>query len=146
MQERVPERPDFSEFDMAFQCVVVTPDVQLFDAQVSQVILPAHDGQMGILTDRAPMLARLGLGQLRVDVAGGASQTFLVDGGVAQMKGDKLTILTKWATSVDKVDADATKAELAEATARVTTDAHGAENRLHDMNKAKAKLALVGQG
>jgi F-type H+-transporting ATPase subunit epsilon len=71
---------------MAFQCVVVTPDVQLFDAQVSQVILPAHDGQMGILTDRAPMLARLGLGQLRVDVAGGASQTFLVDGGVAQKR------------------------------------------------------------
>jgi len=128
---------------MAFKCVLVTPEQQLLDEQAQQVILPVHDGQMGILTDRAPVLAKLGLGQLRVDVVGGKSLTYLVDGGVAQMKGDKLTILTGWATSPDKVDADSTRAELAEATARVPTDPAATQKRQHDIAKAQAKLALV---
>lgn len=79
---------------MSFQCVVVTPEQEVLDQSVKQVILPAYDGQIGILTDRAPMLARLGKGSLRIDPASGASQTFAIEGGVAQMKGNKLTILT----------------------------------------------------
>jgi len=41
---------------MSFHCVVVTPEQQAADETVSQVILPAHDGEIGILTDRAPCL------------------------------------------------------------------------------------------
>ena len=42
---------------MSFQCTVVTPEQQILDETVTQVILPAHDGQMGILTGRAPLHA-----------------------------------------------------------------------------------------
>ena len=48
---------------MSFQCTVVTPEEQAFDAQVTQAILPAHDGLVGILTDRAPLLVKLGTGR-----------------------------------------------------------------------------------
>ena len=47
---------------MAFQCVIVTPEQQALDESVTQAILPAHDGLIGILTDRAPLLVKLGLG------------------------------------------------------------------------------------
>src|SRR5881275_1057090 len=79
---------------MAFRCVVVTPEQQALDESVTQVILPAHDGQIGILTGRAPLLVKLSVGPLRVDLAGGQQKTFFIDGGIGQMKDNLLTILT----------------------------------------------------
>ena len=38
---------------MAFHVVIVTPEQQVLDESVSQAILPAHDGEIGVLTDRA---------------------------------------------------------------------------------------------
>jgi F0F1-type ATP synthase epsilon subunit len=80
---------------MSFRCVIVTPEQQELDESASQVILPAHDGQIGILTDRAPLLVKLGKGLLRVDLPAGQKKFFQVRGGVAQMKDNKLTILTE---------------------------------------------------
>lgn len=79
---------------MAFQCVLVTPEQQLLDETITQAILPAHDGLVGILTDRAPLLVKLGTGPLRIDQSGKPSRQFKVSGGVAQMKDNRLTILT----------------------------------------------------
>ena len=79
---------------MAFKCVVVTPEQQMFDETITQAIVPAHDGQIGILTDRAPLLVKLGTGELRLDLAGGQSRRFTINGGIAQMKDNVLTILT----------------------------------------------------
>jgi F-type H+-transporting ATPase subunit epsilon len=86
---------------MSFKCVVVTPEQELLDQSVKQVILPAYDGQIGILTNRAAMLAKLGKGPLRIDPDSGPSQTFNVEGGVAQMKDNKLTILAAKLTSAN---------------------------------------------
>lgn len=79
---------------MAFACVVVTPEQQLLDESLNQAIIPASDGLLGILTHRAPLLARLGKGPLRLDLASGQRKTYQIEGGVAQMKDNKLTILT----------------------------------------------------
>ena len=77
---------------MSFQCTVVTPEAETFNGTVSQAILPAHDGLLGILTDRSPLLVKLGTGPLRLDVSGSAKQFFFINGGIAQMKDNKLTI------------------------------------------------------
>ncbi len=83
---------------MAFQCVVVTPEQQVMDESLTQAIIPAEDGLLGILTHRAPLLAKLGKGPLRLDLASGQKKTFRIDGGIAQMKDNRLTILTQVAT------------------------------------------------
>ncbi|MEM1012302.1 MAG: F0F1 ATP synthase subunit epsilon, partial [Planctomycetota bacterium] len=66
--------------------------------QVRGVVLPAHDGLVGILTGRAPMLVKLGTGELRAEVTSGTSRQFSISGGVAQMKDNKLVVLTEQAT------------------------------------------------
>jgi len=129
---------------MAFNCVIVTPEKQLLDEKVSQVILPAHDGEMGILTGRAPILVKLGIGRLRADVITGGSRSYYVEGGVAQMKGEKLTIITDNAIPVDELDADAAKAELDAATARQVQDQAGATARARDIQRAQVKQRLAG--
>ena len=100
---------------MAFNCVVVTPEEQVIDQPVSQVVFPAHDGQIGILTDRAPLLAKIGVGELRLTPTNGQTKSFFVDGGIAQMKDNKLTVLTTQAIPVEELSAETARAELAEA-------------------------------
>lgn len=129
---------------MAFNCVIVTPEEQVLDQQVSQVIFPAYDGKIGILTDRAPLLAKLGVGALRLDPAGSGQQlTFFVDGGIAQMKDNKLTVLTNEATPVDRLTQEDARAALAEATARKTTDEKSFTDRQHQLDRARAMAELA---
>ncbi len=129
---------------MSFQCTVVTPEQQVLDETVTQAILPAHDGQIGILTSRAPLLVKLGAGALRVDVAGGQSRTWFVDGGIAQMKGNKLTVLTDEATPATEIDAETARAEYAEALARIPTDDKTKKDRDRAMQRARAKQMVAG--
>jgi F-type H+-transporting ATPase subunit epsilon len=130
---------------MAFQCTVVTPEQQVLDETVTQVILPAHDGQLGILTGHAPVLVKLGTGSLRVDVQGGQHRTFFVDGGVAQMKSNRLTVLTDQATPAAELNAEAAKAEYAEAQAIVPTNDRSRQDRARALKRARAKQALAGR-
>jgi F-type H+-transporting ATPase subunit epsilon len=130
---------------MSFQCTIVTPEQQALDEKAEQVILPAHDGQIGILTDRAPILVKLGVGPLRVDSTGGKQRFFLVDGGVAQMKENKLTILTTIAVPSAEISADTARAEYAEAEAYKAPDAKAATDRQRRMERARAAQALAGK-
>jgi len=130
---------------MAFQCVLVTPEQQVLDETITQAIMPAHDGQIGILTGRSPLLVKLGTGTLRVDLSGGQQRFFVVDGGVAQMKENKLTILSTDAAPAGAINAETARAELAEAEARKPTDTKSAQDRQHQMARAKAKLAVAGK-
>src|SRR2546430_1732733 len=129
---------------MSFQCVLVTPEQQVLDETVTQAILPAHDGEIGILTGRSPLLIKLGIGSLRVDLAAGQSRYYFVDGGVAQMKDKKLTFLSTDAAPASAINAESARAEYAEAEARKPTDAKTAADRQHQMERARAKQALAG--
>ena len=127
---------------MSFKCVVVTPEQQVIDETVTQVILPAWDGLIGIETNRAPLLVKLGVGPLRVDQPGKGSQHFLIEGGVAQMKDNLLTVLTKKATPASELDAETARAELAEATAkRITADPKSFEERQTDLARLLAQTS-----
>jgi F-type H+-transporting ATPase subunit epsilon len=130
---------------MAFHCVIVTPEHQILDERVSQVILPAHDGEMGILSGRAPILVKLGVGRLRVDVAGGRSASFFVDGGVAQMKDDRLTVLTDDAVPVEELDPAAARTEMDAATALAADTPAAAAERNHAIERARAKQRLAAR-
>ena len=130
---------------MAFQCTLVTPEQQVLDEQVTQAIVPAHDGQVGILTDRAPLLVKLGVGELRLDVAGGQRRSFLIDGGVAQMKDNRLTILTDDAIPASEINAEEARAAAAEATAQRITDADSFKQRQHDLRRARAMQQLASR-
>lgn len=122
---------------MSFQCVVVTPEQQVLDEQITQAIVPAHDGQVGILTDRAPLLVKLGLGELRLDLPGGQNRTMFINGGVAQMKDNRLTIVTDEAIAPSDIDAESARAEYAEAQARRAMDEKSATDRQRQLDRAR---------
>ena len=45
--------------------VVVTPEKQVLEETADSIAIPMHDGELGILPDRAPLMCELGIGQMR---------------------------------------------------------------------------------
>lgn len=131
---------------MAFQCTVATPEGLVFDQSVTGAIVPAHDGQIGILTDRAPILLKIGAGELRLHLAGGTDSTLFVAGGVAQMKDNVLTILTDEAVTPAKLDVEAARKTIAENadTATVAVGEAAMASRQRRLDRAKAVLRVTG--
>jgi len=128
---------------MAFNCTVVTPEQKLFEGTIVQAIVPGHDGLVGILTDRAPLLLKLGVGPLRLDAADGRKDFYFVDGGVAQMKDNRLTILTGEATPAGEIDFESARAELERASSMAMATEEAFERRQHEMERARTKQALA---
>ena len=83
-----------------FRCRLITPVAQVLDEQVVHAYVPAWDGYFGVLVDRAPIVAKLGKGELRQDYPGGAaSKSFQVEDGFVQMINNRLTVLATKATA-----------------------------------------------
>jgi F-type H+-transporting ATPase subunit epsilon len=117
-----------------FKTTLITPECIVLDAHVVAAQIPAYDGLVGILVNRAPLLAKLGTGILRLDLAGptggvGDTERFLVSGGYAQMKGDDLTILTNEAIPAAKVSPEMIAAEEARLASVEGVDAQALERR-----------------
>ena len=87
-----------------FQCTLVTPQQQVLDDQVAYASIPAADGLIGVAPDRAPLLVALTNGPLRLDDGEGNSRWFFVGGGFAQMKENRLTLLTDEAVAAADLD------------------------------------------
>ena len=81
-----------------FALSIVTPEQAVLEAEATYANLPAHDGQIGVLENRAPMLVKLGTGSLEARLGDGVTRRFDVDGGFAQMRDNKLTVLCEKAT------------------------------------------------
>lgn len=132
-----------------FQCRLITPTAKVLDEPVTYASVPAWDGLFGVLPGRAPIVAKLGVGELRLDFpdtkgAAGGSRSFVIDEGFAQMVGDRLTILANQAVPVESlVEADA-KADLAKA--EVESGVSEARNRRVAFARVKSRLAHRARG
>lgn len=125
------------------QCSVITPEEKVFESAATAVVLPAHDGQLGILHDRAPLLCELGTGTLRIDTADAGPREFYVDGGFAQVLNNEVTILTERAAAAENISrADAEKA-LAEAKLMSNTGVDAVATRRRAIKRAETQLHLA---
>ncbi len=124
--------------DGPIECSVITPEEKVLEARVSSVVIPAHDGQIGVLKNRAPLLCELGIGVLTVD-----SDLYYVDGGFAQVLDNRVTILTERAAAAGQIDRkDAAKA-LSEAEQLSGTDQRSLDARSKAIARAKVRLKLA---
>lgn len=91
--------------DKQIHIEVITPERQVLSCDAAGVVIPAHDGELGVLHDRAPLMCELGIGQLRYQ-QGGATQRLFIDGGFAQVHDNAVTVLTPRALARDEVTAE----------------------------------------
>lgn len=126
----------------AFKITVVTPAAEVLDQQVEYASIPAHDGQVGIAHLRAPLLAKLGYGKMTLK-SGGGEQAYFIGGGFAQVKDDKLSILTDEAVPAGDLDAGAAQTALDEALTLPGTSEAEREKRDNAVARARAMTAIA---
>jgi F-type H+-transporting ATPase subunit epsilon len=123
-------------------CLVVTPERIVLDDWADFVAIPVFDGELGVLPGRAPLIARLGAGELRTEKAGATARTF-IDGGFVQIRENVITVLTQHALARDEVSREMADHELvlARRTRASTDDEFDAKQRAEDRARAMARIA-----
>lgn len=140
--------------ETAFRLRLVTPSASLLDEPVSYVTLPAYDGLMGFQPGRAPVVVRLGLGEMTVRFSkathGGGDRRYLIDRGFAQMAGDELIVLAESAIPAEQLTASEAEAELTAASAPARraegeSPLDAVDRRRHASDRARLKLRMARQ-
>ncbi|MCF3639385.1 F0F1 ATP synthase subunit epsilon [Rhizobium sp. TRM95111] len=107
----------------SFNFELVSPERLLVSGSVTEVVLPATEGEMTVMANHAPTMTTIKPGVVKVRFADGKTDSFVVFGGFADILPKGCTLLAESAVHVDAFDAaliskriDAAKAELAGAT------------------------------
>src|SRR5438046_6985057 len=87
------------------KCVVVTPERAVLDEPAEFVALPMYDGELGVLPGRAPLIGRLGAGELRLKGGPAGLKRYFVEEGFVQIRDNVVTVLTAKAVEAEKVTA-----------------------------------------
>jgi F-type H+-transporting ATPase subunit epsilon len=86
------------------QVRLVTPDRILVDETADAVELPSKSGYMEALYGHAPLLAELGVGEVRLHGGSAGDQTYFVVWGFVEVLPDRVTILAQNAIKPEEID------------------------------------------
>ena len=129
---------------MSLNVRVITPDKVVWDAMADELVLPSSTGQIGILTDHAPLLTALDIGVMKLKSNSDWTSIVLME-GFAEVEDNKVTILCNGAEEGSSIDATTAQAELEKVTLLVdeaTTKKEKIEATI-ELRKAKARLQAV---
>jgi len=88
---------------MPFQLDIVTPEKTIFSDTVDDVYLPGSEGEMGILSMHAALVAPLQPGELRY-LKDGKIEELAVGEGFVEIADDKVAVLIDLAIGEDAID------------------------------------------
>jgi len=80
------------------QVTVIGPEASVFSGEADAVMIPAYDGQVGILPNHAPFMTLLGKGTLTVK-HGGQEHRFTVQGGFLQVVSNRVRVVAEYVVS-----------------------------------------------
>ena len=110
---------------------IVTRERKIIDAQVDEVILPASDGEIGILPGHTPLLALLGIGPIRYR-QGTTIHRLVISWGFAEVLPDRVIVIAERGilpTELDRATAE--------------QDRLAAERELADLSSNDPEFAMV---
>lgn len=97
---------------MNFHAEIVSPERKVFAGEVSEVVVPSTNGDMGILANHAAVVAVLRPGLLTLK-GGTSPKTIYVRGGFAEVNAQGLSILAEKVIPQEELTSEAIEAEVA---------------------------------
>ena len=89
---------------------VVTRERKIIDIEVDEVVLPATDGEIGVLPGHTPLLTTLKIGQMRYRV-GATLHRMVLSWGFAEVLPDRVIVLAERGVLASEIDPAAAEAE-----------------------------------
>ena len=124
-------------------CVVVTPEETALEQACPFVVVPLYDGELGVAPKHAPLIGRLGFGELRLKRADGGVDRYYVDGGFVQIANNVVSVMTNRAIPAGKLDADDIRQRLASAASMPTDSEERTQARERAIGQARAQLRIA---
>lgn len=113
---------------------IITPQKPVLDKEVDFVVLPAFEGELGILPGHTQYVAKLNYGVLRYK-EGSEEKTFAIMGGIAEIEHDNVNVFAEDATLEDEIDEEEVRQKLAAAKAALS-----AKDKTIDMSEAEREI------
>ena len=118
--------------------IVVTPEKAAFDGVGEMIVVPMHDGELGVLPGRAALIGRLGAGELRLKGGPSGTTRFFVESGFVQVRNNVVTVLTGRARKATEITSEVA------AQAATELETLPATNAVERANKSRARDRAQG--
>ena len=120
-----------AELPTKLNLTVVARERKIIDVVVDEVVLPASDGEIGVLPGHTPLLTTLRIGAMRYRV-GNVFHRIVLKWGFAEVLPDRVIVLAETARLPQEIDPAAAEAERA-----------AAEREMMDLSSNDPNFALV---
>ena len=112
-----------------FKVEIVNPERSfLLKEDVTEIVIPAFEGEMGILKDHIPIISFLKPGLIKISSKSG-EEDYYVEDGIVEFKNNCLSILTSSIFNIKDVNKDKVNELLKEA------EEHSKNSEITDQNK-----------
>jgi F-type H+-transporting ATPase subunit epsilon len=74
---------------------IITPDKKVYSGEIKSAVLPGAEGRFGVLNKHASMISTLKKGKIKIVDVQQQTHTFEINGGVAEVHANKLTVLAE---------------------------------------------------
>ncbi len=126
-----------------FDLELVSPERLLLSRPVEMAVIPAVEGDMGVLPNHAPMIVALKGGVIRVTEGGRESEALFIMGGFAEITPSRVTVLADEATPLASLSRTAAAQRVSEAEAALAAAADDLpEIREKAMDRVMAARAM----
>ena len=129
---------------MAIALEIVSPEKLLISKPVDMVVIPAAEGDLGVLPQHAPMIVMLRGGTIAIHQAGQITDRLYVAGGFAEITPERCTVLANEAIPVAELSRQEGERRLAEAEAEYNNadknDVPALDEAMDRMQAARAMI------
>ncbi len=125
------------------QLRVITTSRLAVSEEVDEVVAPGEMGEFGVLPGHIPFISLLMPGELKF-IKGGVEKKMIIWGGVAEVRNDKVSILTDNVEDPATVNTEAARREIEAITERLK-DFSGMDKEFKELNR-RLKLVQVRAG
>jgi F-type H+-transporting ATPase subunit epsilon len=126
---------------------IVSPEKLLLSRAVDMVVIPASEGDMGVLEGHAPMIVMLRGGVISLYEGDRVTDTLFVAGGFAEVTPERCTVLANEVSPIGELDKAVGEQRLAEAEATLgemdPADIAAEELALERAQSARALIEAV---
>ncbi len=129
---------------MTLPVCIMTPDRIFSNQEAEEIILPTNTGQMGVLSNHAPLMTALDVGVMLSRTKAEWTSVALM-GGFALIKQNQVTVLVNEAESSEAIDPDQAEKSYQEAQT-AWLDASGQKQKVEAnfaLKRARARYQLV---
>ncbi len=123
---------------------LLTPEGELYSADVDEVSAQGIEGELGILADHIPLVTALEVAPLKI-ISNGQETRFAVYGGMLQITPDKITVLADNAELPNQINKQSAMSRRDQLQAQMgrSHDAEEIESLKHELETVEVQIEVA---